>query len=153
MTASPPQRPIAATIAAVVRDGRVLLVQRANPPDQGRWAFPGGKIDAGEGVLAAAARELLEETGVRAQPLHVFGNPASRWRATMPPTPAGCRWKHWKSFARDQLRRGRTGAQGGGAIIGRAVAFQAGSPRPLSSSQSRNTRAFSGMAPLPGHTR
>lgn len=72
MTAPLPQRPIAATIAAVVRDGRVLLVQRANPPDQGRWAFPGGKIDAGEGVLAAAARELLEETGVRAQPLHVF---------------------------------------------------------------------------------
>ncbi|MBO1013815.1 NUDIX hydrolase [Achromobacter sp. SD115] len=72
MTAPPPQRPIAATIAAVVREGHVLLVQRANPPDQGRWAFPGGKIDAGEGVLAAAARELLEETGVRAESLHVF---------------------------------------------------------------------------------
>ncbi|KQZ98050.1 NUDIX hydrolase [Achromobacter sp. Root565] len=71
MTA-PTQRPIAATIAAVVRDGQVLLVRRANPPDQDRWAFPGGKIDAGEFLFDVAARELLEETGVTAEPLHVF---------------------------------------------------------------------------------
>ncbi len=68
----PAPRPIAATIAAVVRDGHVLLVRRANPPDQDRWAFPGGKIDAGERLADAAARELLEETGVTAEPLHVF---------------------------------------------------------------------------------
>ena len=68
----PAPRPIAATIAAVVRDGHVLLVRRANPPDQDRWAFPGGKIDAGERLPDAAARELLEETGVTAEPLHVF---------------------------------------------------------------------------------
>ncbi|MGE8691474.1 MAG: NUDIX hydrolase [Achromobacter sp.] len=72
MSTSPPQRPIPATIAAVVRDGHVLLVRRANPPDMGRWAFPGGKIDAGERLEAAAARELLEETGVCAEPLQVF---------------------------------------------------------------------------------
>lgn len=72
MSTPPPQRPIAATIAAVIRDGCVLLVRRANPPDMGRWAFPGGKIDAGERIEAAAARELLEETSVRAEPLHVF---------------------------------------------------------------------------------
>ncbi|WP_367351892.1 NUDIX hydrolase [Achromobacter animicus] len=69
---TPAPRPIAATIAAVVRDGHVLLVRRANPPDQDRWAFPGGKIDAGERLADAAARELLEETGVTAEPLHVF---------------------------------------------------------------------------------
>lgn len=69
---TPAPRPIAATIAAVVRDGQVLLVRRANPPDQDRWAFPGGKIDAGERIEDAAARELLEETGVTAQPLRVF---------------------------------------------------------------------------------
>lgn len=64
--------PIPATIAAVVRDGQVLLVRRANPPDAGRWAFPGGKIEAGERIEDAAARELLEETGVRAEPVQVF---------------------------------------------------------------------------------
>ena len=68
----PAPRPIAATIAAVVRAGHVLLVRRANPPDQDRWAFPGGKIDAGERIEDAAARELLEETGVTAQPLRIF---------------------------------------------------------------------------------
>ncbi|MGB3817288.1 NUDIX hydrolase [Achromobacter pulmonis] len=69
---SPASRPIPATIAAVVRNGHVLLVRRANPPDQGRWAFPGGKIEAGEPLEDATARELFEECGVRAQPLQVF---------------------------------------------------------------------------------
>jgi len=72
MTDPDPTRPIAATIAAVIRDGHVLLVRRANPPDEDRWAFPGGKIDAGEPILAATARELREETAVLAEPLHVF---------------------------------------------------------------------------------
>ncbi len=67
-----PQRPIAATIAAVIHDGRVLLVRRANPPDAGRWGFPGGKIEKGEPIPSAALRELLEETGVRAEALRVF---------------------------------------------------------------------------------
>ncbi|MFT9637512.1 NUDIX hydrolase [Alcaligenes phenolicus] len=65
-------RPVAATIAAVFREGRILLVRRANPPDAGRWGFPGGKIDAGESIESAAARELLEETGVHAEPRQVF---------------------------------------------------------------------------------
>ena len=65
-------RPIAATIAAVIRDGHVLLVRRANPPDAGKWGFPGGKIEEGETILDAALRELLEETGVKAEALRVF---------------------------------------------------------------------------------
>lgn len=39
-----------------------LLVQRANPPDQGLWSIPGGKIKLGESTLAAAQREIYEET-------------------------------------------------------------------------------------------
>lgn len=65
-------RPISATIAAVIRDNQVLLVRRANPPDAGRWGFPGGKIDHGETLFKAATRELAEETGVSAEPLRVF---------------------------------------------------------------------------------
>ncbi|MEN7538812.1 NUDIX domain-containing protein, partial [Aurantiacibacter flavus] len=57
-----PQRPIAATIAVVLREGQVLLVRRANPPDAGRWGFPGGKIETGETIEQAAIRELYEET-------------------------------------------------------------------------------------------
>jgi mutator protein MutT len=60
-------RPIAAAVAIVLRGDAVLLVSRANPPDAGRWAFPGGKIELGETIEAAAIRELREETGVVAR--------------------------------------------------------------------------------------
>lgn len=59
--------PVPAVLAVVVRDGRVLLVRRANPPDRGRWGFPGGRIEPGETLAAAALRELREETGVAAE--------------------------------------------------------------------------------------
>ncbi|KAB8124919.1 NUDIX domain-containing protein [Komagataeibacter medellinensis] len=52
-----------AVLSIIVRDGRMLLVRRRNPPDQGLWGFPGGRIEHGESYLAAAARELREETG------------------------------------------------------------------------------------------
>lgn len=73
---SPDERrrgPVAAAIAVVLREGRTLLVRRANPPDAGLWGFPGGKIDHGETVADAAVRELLEETGVRAEARRAFG--------------------------------------------------------------------------------
>ncbi|ACI52938.1 NUDIX hydrolase [Gluconacetobacter diazotrophicus PA1 5] len=53
----------AAILAVVVRDRRLLLIRRANPPDQGLWGFPGGRIEHGETVMQAAERELREETG------------------------------------------------------------------------------------------
>ena len=52
--------------AAVWRDGKVLLVQRAKPP-AGIWAFPGGHVEPGERLEQAAARELGEETGLTAR--------------------------------------------------------------------------------------
>ncbi len=51
----------------------VLLVQRANPPFAGNWALPGGFVDEGESVAAAAPRELEEETGLRVGPLELLG--------------------------------------------------------------------------------
>ncbi|MFC0219852.1 NUDIX hydrolase [Pseudochelatococcus lubricantis] len=64
--------PVAAVIAVVFHEGRVLLVRRANPPDAGLWGFPGGKIEAGEAIADAAVRELLEETGVRGEARRVL---------------------------------------------------------------------------------
>lgn len=110
----PAPRPIAATIAAVVRDGHVLLVRRANPPDQDRWAFPGGKIDAGERLYDAAARELLEETGVTAEPLHVFDavdvfdrDDAGALRRHFILIAVLCRWVSGEPVAGDDARDAR----------------------------------------------
>lgn len=50
----------------VVRAGRVLLVKRGIQPGYGRWVFPGGHVDRGETVEAAALRETKEETGADA---------------------------------------------------------------------------------------
>ncbi|MBZ6132407.1 NUDIX domain-containing protein [Streptomyces olivaceus] len=47
-----------------IRGGSVLLIERGWPPHKGRLALPGGHVDPGETSRAAAARELMEETGV-----------------------------------------------------------------------------------------
>jgi len=43
---------------------RIAMVQRANAPGQGLWSVPGGKLELGETLSAAACREALEETGL-----------------------------------------------------------------------------------------
>ena len=54
---------VAAGVVVEYRD-KVLLVRRNHEPAYGRWSFPSGFVDAGEVVEEAAAREVLEETGV-----------------------------------------------------------------------------------------
>jgi 8-oxo-dGTP diphosphatase len=60
--------------AALFNDaGEVLIAQR--PPGKalaGRWEFPGGKADAGEGERSALARELREELGIEVVSAHPF---------------------------------------------------------------------------------
>jgi 8-oxo-dGTP diphosphatase len=56
------------------RNGRVevLLVRRRYEPHSGMWSFPGGHVEPGEPVLEAARRELLEETGIEAEPVGIL---------------------------------------------------------------------------------
>ena len=56
------------TSVAVCDDERVLLIERADGPDAGRWDLPAGHPESDEPAREAAARELREETGLRVDP-------------------------------------------------------------------------------------
>lgn len=56
--------PEVAVGGVVVRDGALLLVRRGRGVAVGRWSLPGGRLEAGESLEAAVARELHEETGL-----------------------------------------------------------------------------------------
>lgn len=68
-----PERPILGVGAVVLRkvEGRVqvLLIRRGSEPMVGGWSLPGGAIELGETVREACAREALEETGLRVEPV------------------------------------------------------------------------------------
>lgn len=53
-------------IGAIVFDEqeRLLLVKRANPPAQGKWSLPGGRLESGETSEDGVVREVREETGL-----------------------------------------------------------------------------------------
>ena len=50
--------------------GDILMIRRT---DNGNWAVPGGAVDLGESVAQAAARETLEETGIRCAVTGIVG--------------------------------------------------------------------------------
>ena len=49
------------------RGEEVLLIRRGKPPRMGDWSIPGGRLEWNEAVKDCALRELMEETGVRAE--------------------------------------------------------------------------------------
>jgi 8-oxo-dGTP diphosphatase len=59
-----PDRPLVGVGAIVIKDGKVLLVERGIPPSKGIWAIPGGLLKLGETLQEGAEREILEETGI-----------------------------------------------------------------------------------------
>jgi len=52
-------------LAAVVHEGKILLIHRTKEPYLGHWAMTGGKIEFGEHIEETAIREVLEETGLK----------------------------------------------------------------------------------------
>ena len=69
-----PERPFVGIGLVVLRPGEVLLVRRGKPPNLGTWSLPGGAQEIGERAEEAARRELLEETGLAVEALHLAAN-------------------------------------------------------------------------------
>ena len=67
--------------AMIARDGLVLIGRRkAGQQYAGKWEFPGGKVEPGEELKAALARELQEELGIAA----VIGEELAQYEYTYP---------------------------------------------------------------------
>lgn len=68
-----PARPLLAVSTAVIRSGRVLVARRPRAPGAGLYSLPGGLVEVGETLAEAAARELMEEVAVTAEPAGLCG--------------------------------------------------------------------------------
>ena len=68
-----PERPFLAVSAAIVRDGKVLVVRRARLPASGVFSLPGGVVEVGETLTEAVVREVREETGLEIEPVALAG--------------------------------------------------------------------------------
>jgi 8-oxo-dGTP diphosphatase len=64
---APPRRPAVGAGLVCFKGDSVLLIKRGKPPRMGEWSIPGGHVEWGETIEAAALRETLEETSVRAE--------------------------------------------------------------------------------------
>jgi 8-oxo-dGTP diphosphatase len=69
-----PDRPFLAVSAAIIRDGRVLVVQRARSPAAGLFTLPGGVVECGETLEEAITREVREETALTIAPVGLAGH-------------------------------------------------------------------------------
>lgn len=69
-----PQRPFLAVSAAIIRDGKVLIVRRARKPALNLYSLPGGAVEIGESLVDAVVREVREETALDVEPVALAGH-------------------------------------------------------------------------------
>jgi ADP-ribose pyrophosphatase YjhB (NUDIX family) len=69
-----PDRPYLAVSAAILRDGKVLVVRRARKPALNLYTLPGGVVEAGETLHDALIREVREETQLVIEPVALAGH-------------------------------------------------------------------------------
>jgi ADP-ribose pyrophosphatase YjhB (NUDIX family) len=68
-----PDRPFLAVSAAVIRDGKVLIIRRAAGLAVGIYTLPGGVVETGETLTQAVIREVREETALTIEPVTLAG--------------------------------------------------------------------------------
>ncbi|WMW22142.1 NUDIX hydrolase [Methanolobus mangrovi] len=59
--------------AVIILNRKIVLIERKNPPFQGKFALPGGFVDVGETTEKAVEREVLEETGLTIEIVKLLG--------------------------------------------------------------------------------
>ncbi|GLH80625.1 NUDIX hydrolase [Bradyrhizobium sp. SSBR45G] len=109
--AIPPRHPQLAVSAAIFRDGRIMLVRRARSPAKGVYTLPGGRVEFGETLQEAVAREVMEETGLTIAVIGLAG-----WREVLPAShggkgggghylilPFAARWQAGEPMLNDEL--------------------------------------------------
>lgn len=69
-----PDRPFLAVSAAILRDGKLLIVRRRNAPAQGLFTLPGGVVEPGETLHQAVAREVMEELSIVCEAVALIGH-------------------------------------------------------------------------------
>jgi len=69
-----PDRPYLAVSAAILRDGKVLVVRRSRKPALNLYTLPGGVVEAGETLHDALIREVREETQLTIEPVALAGH-------------------------------------------------------------------------------
>jgi ADP-ribose pyrophosphatase YjhB (NUDIX family) len=84
VTAAIPGRPQLAVSAVIFRNGQFLVVRRANAPGRGLYSVPGGRVEHGETLHQALAREVREETALAIDIVGYAG-----WREVLPEPAAG----------------------------------------------------------------
>lgn len=104
MSPDPVRRPTPCVGVVCLRDDEVLLIRRGKAPRLGQWSIPGGRMEFGETLHAAALRELKEETGVDAEILGLIDvidslEPAADWHGVL--VDYAARWTSGEPVAGD----------------------------------------------------